>query len=161
MTIDELLAREEIKALRSAYSAHFDAHEVDALAALFTEDAVCEFGPYGEWHGRDTIRANYAQVIGAIAAPFDTLHVATNPHLRITSPTTAIGRWYLIDLVARQQPGIFESRGGHDHPLIYLGMYEDDYRKVDGRWLIAHVRLHFLWPEKAYKGLRHPSGSES
>lgn len=155
MTLDELLAREEIRSLRTEYSAHFDAHEIDALAALFTEDAVCEFGPYGEWRGRAAIRENYAKVIGAIGAPFDTLHVATNPFIRVTSPTTAVARWYLVDLLARQQPGLFESKGGHDHPLLYLGIYEDDYRKVDGRWRIAHVKLHFLWPDKAYSGLRH------
>lgn len=156
MTLDELLALEEIRSLRAEYSAHFDSHSVDALAALFTEDAVCEFGQYGEWRGRETIRENYAKVIGAIKAPFDTLHVATNPFIRVTGPTTAVGRWYLVDLLARQTPGVFESKGGHDDPLIYLGMYEDDYRKVDGRWRIAHVKLHFLWPEKAYTGLRHP-----
>lgn len=156
MTLDELLAREEIRNLRTDYSAFFDAHEIEALAALFTEDAVCEFGSYGEWRGRATIRDNYAKVLAAIQAPFDTLHVATNAFLRLTSPTMAVGRWYLIDYVTRQQPGAFETRGGHEDPLLYLGMYEDEYRKVDGRWRIAHVKLHFLWPEKGYAGLRHP-----
>jgi hypothetical protein len=121
-----------------------------------TEDAVCEFGAYGEWRGRQAIRDNYAKVLAAIQAPFDTLHVATNAFVRLTGPSSAVGRWYLIDYVTRQTPGVFETRGGHDHPLLYLGMYEDEYRNVDGRWRIAHVTLHFLWPDKAYSGLGHP-----
>ena len=37
-----------------------DSGQIDALGDIFTEDAVCEFGPeYGNWEGRETIRANY------------------------------------------------------------------------------------------------------
>lgn len=156
MTLEDLLAIEEIRSLRAEYSAHFDTRNVAALAGLFTDDAVCEFGHYGEWRGLEQIRANYAGVIAAIPAPFDTLHVATNGLVRLRSPTTAAGRWYLMDLLPTQVPGVFETRGGHAQPLLYLGIYEDDYRKVDGRWRFAHVKLHFLWPNKTFTALRHP-----
>lgn len=156
MTIDELLAREEIRNLRTDYSAYFDAHQLEDLTALFTEDAVCEFGSYGEWRGRQAIHDNYAKVIAMYRGQYDTMHVATNAFIRVTGPTTAVGRWYLIDLVTQQIPGALETPGGNDNPLLYLGMYEDEYRKVDGKWRIAHVKLHFLWPQKAFTGLRHP-----
>lgn len=156
MNLQELVDLQQIHSLRAEYSAHFDAHDVDALTRLFTDDAVCEFGRYGEWRGIEQIRTNYRSIIDAIPAPFDTLHVATNGLVRLRSPTTAAGRWYLMDLLPTQMPGLFETRGGHANPLLYLGIYEDDYRKVDGRWLFAHVRLQFLWPEKGFTGLRHP-----
>ena len=158
MTLEELLAIEEIKNLRIGYAAHFDAHEVEALLGLFTDDAVCDFGTgYGKWHGLEEIGRNFRAAIEHAGAPFDSLHVMTNPWIRIASPTTANGRWYLTDWATRQAPlnGI-TTRGGHDHPLVYLGLYEDDYRKVDGKWLISYTKLHFLWPERAFTELRHP-----
>ena len=158
MTLEEMLAIEEIKNLRIGYAAHFDAQEVDALVALFTDDAVCDFGEgYGKWQGREEIGLNFRGAIQHVGAPFDSLHVMTNPWIRLESPTAAHGRWYLIDWATRQAPvtGV-ATRGGHDHPLVYLGVYEDDYRKVGGKWLISYTKLHFLWPERAFTGLRHP-----
>jgi hypothetical protein len=35
-----------------------------------------------------------------------------------------------------------------ENPFIYLGVYDDEYRKVDGKWLIASCTLQFLWPER-------------
>ena len=58
----ELLEIEAIRKMRNLYSHLLDSGELDALAAIFTEDALCEFGPYGEWQGRETIRASYQQV---------------------------------------------------------------------------------------------------
>ena len=56
----ELLEKEKIRKLKQLYSHLMDNGQIDALADIFTEDAVCEFGPeYGNWEGRETIRANY------------------------------------------------------------------------------------------------------
>ncbi len=149
MTIDELLAIEEIKRLRIGYTVHCDAHDFDALAALFTEDAVCEFGEAfgGDWVGRSDIRANYEREMRKAGSPFDTLHVVTNPWIELTGEDSAKGRWYLIDLMVRQD-GAIKTRGGSANPLLFLAIYEDRYRKVDGSWRISRTRLHFLWPEK-------------
>jgi hypothetical protein len=158
MTVDELLALEEIRNLRHAYSAAFDARDIDAFVALFTEDAVCDVGPeYGTWVGLDAIRANHLALMRLAGEPFDDLLVATNPWIRLTGPTTAHGRWYLLDLLTRQKPVTgMASIGGHDNPLFYLAVYEDDYRKVNGVWKIAYCKLNFLWPKRAWTGLRHP-----
>ena len=29
-----------------------------------------------------------------------------------------------------------------------LGVYDEDYVKVDGAWKIAECRLQFIWPER-------------
>ena len=59
----ELLEKEKIRKLKQLYSHLMDSHQIDALADIFTEDAVCEFGPeYGNWEGRETIRTNYKGV---------------------------------------------------------------------------------------------------
>jgi hypothetical protein len=157
MTIEELLAIEEIKTLRAAYSAHMDSQDADRLGELFCEDAVCvypeEYG--GNWVGRSVIRDNFAAIMPAIGEPFDAIHVVTNPWVQLTGPDTAHGRWYLLDFLTRQKAGSggLVTRGGHDNPLLYLSVYEDDYRKVDGAWRFSRIVLHTLWPDRTYTGL--------
>ena len=68
MTVEDLLEIERIRKLRVLYSYYLDAGEFDALAALFCEDAVCEFGPFGVWTGRSTIAENYKNVMAPMAA---------------------------------------------------------------------------------------------
>lgn len=146
--IERYLAIEEIKNLRLAYSAHFDSQDLDGLASIFAEDAVCEFSEEygGDWVGREAIRANYAAVAEQVGAPYNAIHAVTNPWIELTGEDTAKGRWYLIEYLTRQ--GALTSQGGHENPLFYLGVYQDEYKKVDGKWLISRVRLEFLWPER-------------
>ncbi len=156
MTIEELLIIEELRTLRQAYSAYYDTQDIDNLVELFTEDAVCEFGKnYGVWRGRQEIRANYLESFKAVGSSMDALHVITNPWIKLTGKNEAHGRCYLIDLLTRQKPVTgLATPGGHGNPLLYLGIYEDDYRKVGDTWLISHTTLHFLWPERSFDGLR-------
>ena len=41
-----------------------------------------------------------------------------------------------------------------DNPLILFGVYDDVYKKVDGRWKIWRTRIDFLWPKRHYFGKR-------
>ena len=63
MKLEELLEKETIKEVRIKYSHYFDSKQVDDLVGLFTEDAVCEFGPdYGcDWTVKEQIRKNFAK----------------------------------------------------------------------------------------------------
>ena len=139
MTIDELLAIEEIRALRALWGHLYDGREVDKLADLFTEDAVCEFSEKygGHWIGRDAIRANYQKYATPPAYP--SLHAGTNHVVKVIGPNDATGRWYLLD---------FNVREGVEFPPAIMGVYDDVYRKVGGDWKIARARLHFLWPDR-------------
>lgn len=152
LTVEELLDIEEIRQLRSLYSHYFDGREVDNLANLFTEDAVCEFGPNygGDWVGRDTIRANYARQherTEGLTHAF--LHSVTNPWVELTGSDTARGRCYLLDINTRMAPG--------ENPLMLLGVYVDDYRKVEGRWYIERTRIDFLWPNRDVRADQDPA----
>jgi ketosteroid isomerase-like protein len=147
MTIEELLEMEQIKNLRIMYSHYIDGGDVEKLAGLFCEDAVCEFGEKygGDWVGREAIRENYARYTSVEIPPHSFMHAVTNPWIRITGPDTANGRWYLLDL------NLFQ---GSENPLTLFGIYDDVYRKVNGEWLIARTRIDFLWPQRDYHGLR-------
>jgi hypothetical protein len=152
VTVDDLLAIEEIKTLRQLYSHYFDGQMLEPLVDLFTDDAICEFGPNygGDWIGKEQIRAKFTGIMGNPAmavhgAPFSVLHAVTNPWIRLADAGTANGRWYLLDL---------HTTPGEENPLILFGIYDDIYRKVGGRWLIHRTRIDFLWPRRDYRGPR-------
>ena len=139
--IEELLEVEAIKKLRVLYSHYYDGKRVDDLAALFTDDAVCEFGPDygGDWVGNAQIRANYARYTEGEGLAHNVMHAVTNQHVQLIDATTAHGRCYLLDL---------RTTEGVENPLILFGVYDDVYRKVDGTWKIHRTRIDFLWPKR-------------
>jgi len=95
-----LLDMEAVREVRQHYSTYLDTLQIDKLANLYTENALCEFGPYGEWRGRETIRENYRGVMsGEGAALFNSMHHNTNHCVELVSATQATGRSYLIDVV--------------------------------------------------------------
>lgn len=54
--IEDLIDVEAIKNVRIMYAQYFDGQEMDKLADLFTEDAICEFDAA---HGSDTAHARW------------------------------------------------------------------------------------------------------
>ena len=134
---------EAIKKVKLLYSHLMDAKRIDELAEIFTEDATCEFGPYGTWHGRETIRVNYHAMVG-VGLPYGGVYVILNHWVEITSPTTAVSRSYLHDIVHAPDP--------RTTPIIWYGLYDEDYRKVDGVWQISRCTLQFLWPQRLITG---------
>ena len=141
MTIEELLEIEEIKKTRILYSHYYDGANLDALCDLFTDDAVCEFGPEygGDWVGKDQIRANYKEYIEGEGDPHEVMHAVTNQWVELKGPNDANGRCYLLDL---------RTKVGVENPLILFGIYDDVYKKVGGQWKIHRTRIDFLWPNR-------------
>ncbi len=147
MTLEELLEKETIKEHRVLYSHYYDGKMIDKLADLFTDDAMCEFGPDfgGDWVGKDQIRDNFAVYAEMEGLPFGVLHSVTNPLITLIDDTTANGRWYLHDL---------NTTEGAENPLILYGIYDDVYKKVSGEWKFYRTRIDFLWPKRQYYRLR-------
>ena len=98
--LEELLATEAIRKLRLQYSHYFDGKRLDDLVSIFTDDAVCEFGPDygGDWVGKSQIRTNYAQYTEVAGPNFVSLHAVTSHMVTFVDATTAHGRCYLLDL---------------------------------------------------------------
>jgi len=136
-----LLEIEAVREVRQNYSTYLDTLQIDKLADLYTENALCEFGPYGEWRGRETIRENYRGVMtGGGAALFNSMHHNTNHCVELVSATQATGRSYLIDVVTTAEKT--------EQPVLWYGVYDEAYEKVGDTWLIARCSLQFLWPER-------------
>lgn len=134
---EDALERFLIQELQSRYALAHDLTDPEMYAAVFTEDAEL-YGAGGRLlaKGREALHemgVNDRKRFNAGAADgersFGALrHVITNSVIDVTGPTTATGLCYVMTVVVR--PG-----GGPE--ILSLGRYEDEYRKVDGEWLIA------------------------
>ena len=137
----QLLEIEAIRQLRIDYSLAMDLRDIDALIKLFADDALCEYGPYGSWSGRQVIFDNYkATFSGDLSGPFTSLHINTNHNVEILSDTTAKGQCYLTDIVTHVK--------ADENPILWFALYDEEYRKEDGQWKFARTSLQFFWPER-------------
>ncbi|KMN08762.1 MULTISPECIES: nuclear transport factor 2 family protein [Pseudomonas] len=138
-----LLDREEIRALRTLYAHHLDSNNIAALDQVFSADAVVEV-TVGKMQGIDAIRAGLAEAFTLFdrdkqgSYPF--MHAIVNHWIQLTGPDTAQGRCYLIDFETASKPD--------PNPLLLLGLYADQYQRIDGEWRITHTRLEVVWPER-------------
>jgi len=120
--IERLEAIADIERLKALGMYHADRKDAEGFAQLFCEDGVFH-GVYQKHVGRKAIAA------GLKFFPF-AIHYATNPIITVRG-ASAYGRWYTI------RPQI-------DHagkPSWAAGWYDDEYVKVDGRWLFKSVRI--------------------
>lgn len=150
MTLDELLAREAIRATMAKYNVSGDRLKVDDFAACFTEDGVIESekapGEYAfryesraaihAWQSRWRNREPGADTVHK--ASFVRHHLSTC-HIELTGPDSARARTYWTAW----------TDIGPDH----CGYYLDTFRKVGEEWLIAHrtVRLDWEAPNGLFK----------
>ena len=127
--------RAEIEDLMARYLFAIDYFDWDAYVATFTEDGELEFAS-GKSKGREAIRAavtRFSEGIGRFyhtedGKPAKLRHVVLQSSIRVEGDR-AWGRTLWLEM-ANHGPG--------DEPKIgTYGLYEDEFRKVDGRWLIA------------------------
>lgn len=141
--IKGLLDREEIRDLRTLYAQHLDSNNVAALDQVFSADAVVEV-TVGKMEGIDAIKEGLNDAFTFYdrdhqgSYPF--LHAITNHWIKLTGPDTAEGRCYLIDFETASKPD--------PNPLLLLGVYADEYKRIDGEWRITRTRLEVVWPDR-------------
>jgi hypothetical protein len=138
---DQAIERFLIQELQSRYALAHDITDPDMYASVFTEDAEL-YGAGGRLlaKGRQAfhdIGVNDRKRFNAGAPDgvrtFGALrHVITNPIIELTGDTTAKGFCYVTTVVVR--PG-----GGPE--ILSVSRYEDEYRKVDGEWLISRREI--------------------
>lgn len=132
--------REAIKTLRANYCYYADEHDWESFVSLFTEDVHFEFGPIGEFDGREEILENLAPTIDREHSFL--VHMVHNPIIEFDGEETASGRWYF------EVPATF--RDGEAGWI--QGTYWDDYRHVDGEWLFEEIRADFNYFAEYDKG---------
>jgi hypothetical protein len=142
MSLEELLAREAIRDTLAKYNVSGDRLKVDDFAECFTQDGVIESerAPGDlifRYSGREAIRAWQARWLTrepgqdtVHGASFVRHHLATSK-IDLTGPDSATARTYWSAW----------SDIGPDH----AGLYLDDFRLEDGKWLIARRRVRRDW----------------
>jgi len=139
-----LLDREEIRDLRTLYAHHLDSNNIQALDQVFSADAVVEV-TVGKMEGIDAIRAGLNDAFKLYdrdqkgSYPF--MHAITNHWIKLTGPDTAEGRCYLIDFETASKPD--------PNPLLLLGLYADEYKRINCEWRITRTQLEVVWPDRS------------
>lgn len=133
--------RAEIQDLQARYLFALDWQDADAYAATFTEDGVLDWAG-GVVQGRDAIRKEVQgmrasfekhEAADAPTRPARLRHFITNVVLDFDGDH-AIGRAYWFELNddnRDRRPYV----GGYGH-------YEDELRKVDGKWLFTRRKIY-------------------
>ena len=133
MTVEELLAREEIRQLLATYSIAGDRADYATMASVFAEDGVLD----GASHrvGREAIVRSLAERKTTDTGPDRPIgfsrHCLTTSLVTFQNETAASGRTYFV---------VFTD-SGPDH----VGVYVDRFERVDGRWSIRHRDVRIDW----------------
>ena len=134
---------EALKILKANYALGSDrclctpSHEhALALADLFTEDAVGDYGFIGRFAGRAALADAFEHVHPA-GTSWST-HYLTNSVVKVDG-SHATGTWYfLIYAVPKGAPP--------GPPMNFFGSYEDTYVKTGAGWKIASLKVHYFMP---------------
>ena len=129
MTIE---AEWECTVLSSRYAFYADRAR-HLVADLFTEDATLELVGRS-MRGRDEIRAGMAPRPGLI-----TLHFCCNTIIEVLDSNNARGTTYLLSF-GQQEESQAELPLAMPAPRTG-GIYFDEFRRVDGRWLFSKRQL--------------------
>lgn len=137
MTIEDLLAIEQIRTLKAQYCYYLDLKDWDGYAGLFTSDASLITDTAVSSRGEDPAsmpeiigRAPIRKMVSELLADATTVHHCHTPIIELTSLTTATGIWAMEDVV--RMPGYHLHARGH---------YRERYEIDEGRWRIASLHL--------------------
>ncbi len=144
--IEQLLARDAIRALKARYFRAFDTKDWDTFVGLFTEDAWLEFDlavpvpdeptPSARLEGRKAI-GDHVSSPNVVA---QTVHHGHTYEIEVLGQNEARGIWAMEDIV------------DYGHSLIRgYGHYHETYRREDGQWRFTSVHLTRLRYEQTLR----------
>ena len=132
--VDRLESRAAISELISSYAIACDEHDIPRLGSLFTEDAKFDT-PSGLMvaNGRQGIVDMFIKVLGIRGPGYHWTH---DHFIRVDAkdPDRATG---LVLSHAETTP--------HNRPSLAAMKYDDNYRRVGGKWLFEKRVLRFLY----------------
>ena len=136
---------EAIRQLKARYCRAIDTKDWDLLAACYTPDTRIDLS-------REEALAGFRQPVVGIDAGVSSMrdalgagksiHITFLPDIDLVGEDVARGIWGL-EYYTWQPPG-------SPIPMLHGFAYShDEYRCVNGRWLIHSVRVDLLWSEPA------------
>jgi hypothetical protein len=130
--ISRLEAIEEVKKLKARYWYCCDTKDVEGVRDCFLEGPVEIHydGPVGLVHHRDGLYEVFKDV--ACQTHIVEMHHGGPPEIEVTSEDSARARWSLVYHLMNTETQTVSVCGGY---------YDDEYRRVDGRWWITKARF--------------------
>ncbi len=123
---------EAIKQLKARYFRCMDTKQWDEMREVFAEDVHVDMEAEGG--GIQESRDEFMTMLRNSIEDVITVHHGHMPEIDLTSETTARGVWAMFDYVEFAGEGEPQGLRGYGH-------YEEEYRKEDGVWRIASLRL--------------------
>jgi len=138
--VNELRDIEALKQLQARYCHLVDARRWKDLAALFTEDATCNYGFFGSFKGRDEIMSKFF-------APLDQgvsfmAHMVHNPLIEVQGDT-ASGSWYLTAQTTLEPI---------KQAVWVMGVYQNRFKRVGGGWKFTSIDFEFWYYSRYEQG---------
>lgn len=143
--LETLLAIEEIKRLKARYFRLMDTRDWAEFPAIFTEDAVFDvLGALEEDPDANLEpvrgRAAIVDYVKAAIEPITSAHYGHMPEIEILTDDTATGIWAMEDKLRMAEGSEFERFYGYGH-------YHETYRRTNGVWQIASLKITRLMVE--------------
>lgn len=143
---DEQYARDraEIEDLLSRYLFAMDYNDFETYGDTFTEDGTLEYAR-GSVTGRENIKASakgFKEAVGAIYVDVDgnpavLRHVLCHSTIRVEGDKA----WHTGFWFETANDGPRNAHGRFTPTLGTFGIYEDELRRVNGRWLFSLRRI--------------------
>lgn len=133
-SVRELQDLEAIRRFKARYCRLVDDGGWDELAQMFTPDAVCDYGFFGRYEGRDRIIDGFFRGLVGPATSFNA-HMVHNPEIDVHGDT-ATARWYLTAQTTIQPA---------NQAVWVMGVYHDEFRRVGGEWQLSLLRFEFRY----------------
>lgn len=125
--VERLEAESDIRRLKARYLNACDAKDVEAMRACFTEDAVIDFPPLGEFD-LDGLVGIFTQM--AATTPITDVHQGHNAEINVNGDE-ADGKWNLGFATYDPREGTFR---------LLSSFYSDRYRKTENGWRICYTQ---------------------
>ena len=117
---------EAIRTLKARYCRFLDTRQWEEFRELFTDDVTVDLGDAGMFDEAEGFLAFARSALEGTTS----VHRVNMPEIEIVDADNATGIWAMADIVVR--PGSSHSGYGH---------YHETYRRNDGEWRIASLRL--------------------
>jgi hypothetical protein len=135
-TAQQLLDAELISELKARYFRCVMEQDWDGFRRVFTDDARIDLADGYVIDGADAFVAALQDLLAGVRLVIQ----GHTPAITIDSPTEAHGAWAIAEYLERpSDPDSGERRGFRGY-----GWERETYRKLDGEWRIASMRLNYL-----------------
>lgn len=138
--LSEISDKLALKELVDTFSILADQKETEAQTLLFTEDATVESYLNGVMGSSYTGRQEIGKAFGSYLALFKTVYHLNGQQVVQINGDKAIGTAYCTVVLVGE-------RDGKTMKTQSNVIYQDEYTRINGKWLINNRKSNFVWSE--------------